>query len=318
MILRITAVTLFTLFLISCQRKGQKEYDPSIIDRQKVDAALGQDISKVLFDHLYVVVDSTTYASLNENNHWKNTYGAIDSGLPDFAPMTESFSTCYLRGHQHYIEILGPNNRFNEPVGKSGIGFSLKNEGEHFHVGMKPKLRKAKDSLLHASEIVKMSLNGEEQTWFKAFYTPSFGTSLHTWYGFYNPGFLDHLHNQKHTSYSREKFLEGIYENHKLFHSIKSIRLTCTLNDFRRIAQELGYLKCKLIKEENEVYTIKSGDINIVIEFSDKIEYSRITQITCNLNKKDNTTRQLGNLTITNNGKVSIWDFNQLHKNNSY
>lgn len=34
---------------------------------------------------------------------------------------------------------------------------------------------------------------------------------------------------------------------------------------FKRIAEELGYLKCELITQDEDVFTIASGDINVVI-----------------------------------------------------
>jgi len=303
------------LFLSSCQDEERK-YNHDLIKPEKIDAILGNDVSKVLFDHLYVVLDSLTYEHLTNDNDWKKSYATLDGGLPDFTPIKKGSSICYLRGYQHYIEILGPNNIYNESVGKSGIGFSLVNKGEHFHLGVEPKLKTSKDSVLNVAEMVKMELNGKEQTWFKAFYTPSYGTALHTWYGFYNPTFLNDLNGENHLFYSRETFLEPTYEDSKLFHSVAAIQLSCTKNDFRRIAQELGYLKCELIEQDGEVFTIASGDIEISIEQSNKINYSRITEIKCNLNRVDNSVNQIGNLTITNKEKISVWNFSELHKNN--
>jgi len=302
-----------TILLSSCQKQLRESYNPDLIKRKEINQAFGTDVSNVLFDHLYVVVDSTTYAQVTGDNQWQDTYASLDGGLPDFAPLSNTSSTCYLRGHQHSIEILGPNNSYNEPIGKSGIGFSLKNKGEHFHLGVTPKLRALKDSLLTATETVKMEINGQDHTWFKAFYTPSPGTALHTWYAFYNPKFLDQLNDEEHSSYLREDFLASSYADHKLFHGINVINLKCTQADFNRIAQELGYLKSELLDREGNMYIIKSGDVKIVLEPSRDIAYSRITKITCKLNNTDNSVSQLGNITITNSGKVSTWDFNELH-----
>lgn len=300
--------------ITSCEKQQGESYNPDIIKRAEINRAYETDVSKVLFDHLYVVVDSLTYAKFTGNSEWQETYATLDSGLPDFAPLSNNSFTCYLRGHQHSIEILGPNNRYNEPVGKSGIGFSLKNKGEHFHLGVTPKLRALEDSLLTATETVQMKLDGENHTWFKAFYTPSPGTALHTWYAFYNPDFLNELHDENHQSYSREAFLEPSYTDQKLFHSINEITLKCTQADFNRIAQELGYLKSELLEQEENQYTIKSGDINVILEPSN-IPYSRITKISCELNHSDTSVNILGNITITNTDKISIWDFNELHIN---
>jgi len=301
------------MLLSSCNKEQADPYHADVIKREEIHRAFGTDVSRVLFDHLYVVVDSATYSKVTSDTQWHHTYASIDSGLPDFAPLSKDAATCYLRGHQHSIEILGPNNTYGEPVGKSGIGFSLNNKGEDYHLGATPKLRALKDSLLTASETVQMEVHGQDHTWFKAFYTPSPGTALHTWYAFYNPDFLHQLSGKKHESYSREVFLESSYEDHKLFNSISEIHLKCTLQDFNRIAQELGYLKSEILDKEGGLYTIKSGDISIVLEPSGDISYSRITTLTCELNKADTSVNQLGNITITNNGKVSTWDFNQLH-----
>ncbi len=310
-------LSIFCCFIfISCQKKTQELEKPSIIDRKKIDEAFSNDVSKVLLDHLYIVVDSITYERLIKNNPWKNAYASLDLGLPDFAPIHEKALTCYLRGHHHYIEILSPKNSYNEPVGKSGIGFSLKNNNECFHLGVKPKLKVTKDSLLYAAEIVKMPLKGHKHTWFKAFYTPSPGTALHTWYGFYNPVFLDSLYGKYHTAYSREAFLKPVYTGQKLFNGIKKIHLSCTPNDYLRVVKELRYLKCKLLEKKGKVLTIASGDVTIKIEPSNEVSYSRITKIICRLNNEDNSITRLGNVTITNQGTESIWNFDELYKNN--
>ncbi|WP_152537360.1 DUF5829 family protein [Aquimarina pacifica] len=317
MLTRTILFMLCSIFLMSCQQQKEEQEQPVVIDREKIDADFRKDVSKVVLDHLYLVVDSITYSRLTGDNQWKDMYGSLDFGLPDFAPVNNhSATTCYLRGHQHYIEILSPKNSYNEPVGKSGIGFSLKNDDTHFHLGVEPKLKTKKSQFFNANETVHMSFDGHQHTWFKAFYTPSPGTSVHTWYGFYNPVFLDSLYGKHHSSYSREAFLESIYKDQKLFNGIKEIQLICTLNDYARITRELHDLGCRLLRRSGKTLKIKGGDVTISIEPSDLIEYSRITQIICQLNTKDYTITQLGNLTITNQGTKSVWNFGELYKNN--
>ena len=183
-------------------------------------------------------------------------------------------------------------------------------------MGIEPKLKTSKDSFLYATETVQMPIGDYKETWFKAFYTPSPGTALHTWYAFYNPIFLDSLYGTHHISYSRKDFLKSSYADQKLFNGIKEIHLSCTLHDYQRIAKELGYLRCKLLDQNGETLMIASGDVTINISPSNQIEYSRITKITCLLNNDDNSITKLGNLIITNQGKESIWHFDELYKNN--
>ncbi|MEW7281297.1 DUF5829 family protein [Aquimarina sp. 2201CG1-2-11] len=313
---RLSYVTLFGVFLMSCQKQKTQSESYYSIDREKIDEAFNKDKSKVLLDHLYVVVDSVTYSRLVNDNRWKNTYASFDRGLPDFAAVNMHASTCYLRGHRHYIEILGPKNTYNESVGKSGIGFSLKNKEEHFHLGLKPKLKPSKSSLLQAVQTVQMPLRDYKYTWFKAFYTPSPGTSLHTWYAFYNPSFLDSLYGKHYTSYSREAFLEPNYKKKKLFNGVKEIYATCTLDDYLRIVQELKHLQCELLQRKGNILMIKGGDVILHIEPSDIVAYSRITKIICELNNADYSITRLGNLIITNQGNKSIWNLKNLYNNN--
>ncbi|MEM7085259.1 MAG: DUF5829 family protein [Bacteroidota bacterium] len=309
---RLSMLILISVFCISCQKQTSKKYDPSLIQREKIDELFDKEVSEVLFDHLYVVVDSLTYARLTEDNLWNRMYASFDMGLPDFVPVVASSSTCYMRGHLHYLEILGPTNTYNEPVGKSGIGFSLKNDGEHFHRGISPKMRGNNGSIINAAEIVSIPLGVNEQIWFKAFYTPSPGTALHTWYAFYNPVFLDSLNDQKHTFYSREAFLQKSYREDFLFNGINSIHLKCTPEDYHRIAQEMRHLGCRLLENNAEKLTIQSGDVFVTLTLSN-VKYSRITRLQCRLNRIDNSVTRLGNLTITNSGKESVWDFSNVH-----
>lgn len=171
--------------------------------------------------------------------------------------------------------------------------------------------------MLYASETVKMPLKNGEETWFKAFYTPSQGTAIHTWYGFYNPAFLDSLYQDKHSTYDREVFLKNTYNENRLFNGISAIELNCTLSDYFRIGQELANLRCNLLERNGDTLIIQGGDIKVTLSPSSNLEYSHISKIHCDLNHSENSTTHLGNVVITNNGNESIWDLNQLHKNNS-
>ncbi|QLG44920.1 DUF5829 family protein [Costertonia aggregata] len=304
------------LMLTSCKEKVRQGYDASVIDREKIDKVFGHDVSQVLFDHLYIVLDSVTYDQLTQHDVLKDTYASLDNGLPDFKAVDESMTSCYMRGHEHYIELLGPNNEYNEPVGKSGIGFALRNKGEHFHLGVNPKLKQSGTPYLSVSETVEMPLGEEKATWFKAFYSPNSGTALHTWYAFYNPAFLDSLHRSEHQEYTREAFLKDSYSKKQLFEGINSINMICTPKDYERIVQEMRQLGCRLISKEGKTLTIASGDVSIAITPSARLEFSRITHIACGLNAMDTSTTTLGNLTITNTGTQSIWNLENLYKNN--
>ena len=304
---------LIIILINSCSEKRKELIEPSI-DYKKIDAIFGEDVSQVLFDHLYVVLDSISYSRLTQESSWINSYASIDKGLPNFESIDVNTTSCYLRGHKHYIEFLGPDNEYQEPIGKSGVGFSLRNRGEHFHLGVQPKLKKTGTPYLSISETVDMPIGKQEATWFKAFYSPSKGTALHTWYAFYNPAFLDSLYQVKHNNYSREAFLQKSYNNDQLFQGIKGISISCTPKDYERIAQEMRHLGCSLLEKEGETLTIASGDVCITITPNKNNEFSHITEINCGLNAADSSVTKLGNLTITNEGIESKWNFENLYE----
>ncbi|KAA2218677.1 DUF5829 family protein [Maribacter flavus] len=308
MIFRKLFLLIAIISMISCKKQGAKLKN-DLVDREKIDKLFKKDVSQIYFDHLYVVLDSLSYSEFTNSPSWFKNYAKVDLGLPNFEPIDEKATSCYLRGHRHYIEILGPNNDYNEPVGKSGIGFSLENDGGHFHLGVKPKLKKDSNSFLRACDTVSMPIGKSKSVWFKAFYTPSRNTSLHTWYAFYNPIFLDSLFKKKHKTYTREAYLQNAYDHKRLFKGIKAIEMDCTPKDYNRIAQEMRHLGCDLIKKEADKLTIASGDILITIEPSTSVAFSRITKLRCHLNEPDNSITRFGNLAITNEGTESVWHF---------
>ncbi|WP_103070296.1 DUF5829 family protein [Aquimarina sediminis] len=306
------AVSIILIF--SCQEKEQKTSN-SLINKKKIDSLFGKDVSQVVFNHLYIVLDSISYSQITKDSRWLTSYASTDRGLPYFEPIDKKGSIFYLRGFHNYIEILSPDNIYGESVGKSGIGFSLKNDEEHFHLGIQPKLKRKDTSFFNTHEIIHFPLHNHNETWFKAFYTNGPQTSLHTWYAFYNPDFLNSLYGVKHKDYSEEAFLKGIYTEEKLFYGIYGIEMVCTPMDYYRIAQEMLHLGCKLLYNEKSSMTIKSGGISIKITESSTISNSHISKLHCQLNKPDNSITYIGNLIISNHGHKSTWSFDNLFKN---
>lgn len=305
---------IFAALFLSCGEPEKKPIETQV-DRNKIDALFGKDVSQLNFDHLYVVLDSSSYERLTRDSLWRTSYAAIDKGLPHFEPIDENSTSGYLRGHRHYIEILGPDNAYGEPVGKSGIGFLLDNGEEHFHLGVEPRLKTKEHPVLNGSETVDVALRGQNETWFKAFYTKGPKTKLPTWYAFYNPVFLDSLYKKEHSQYSREAFLRKGYAKERLFNGIASIEMVCTPQDYSRIGQEMRHLGCKLLEKKGKQLVVQSGDVILKIRPSTVIAHSRIERIRCHLNAPDTSNTRMGNLTIANRGRTSVWEFDGIFEN---
>ncbi|QBX38384.1 hypothetical protein E4M02_08405 [Brevundimonas sp. S30B] len=76
-------------------------------------------------NHVYIVVDGPTFAALRDNPTLAAVLGRTDGGLPDYAPPQADADRIFFRGRETYLEIFAPDNRFEEPVGKVGLGLGL-------------------------------------------------------------------------------------------------------------------------------------------------------------------------------------------------
>lgn len=306
--MRRTLICLVTVLLfIACNEK--KSAGDSLIEKSKIQTAFNKNPNKVLLDHFYVVLDSVSFEKLRKDPFMKQSYASVDAGMPDFHKVHDSSSVFYLRGKSHYIEILGPDNPFNEPVGQIGIGFSMAGD-KHFPISGAPQLKEKKTKFLQGSSVAKYTLNNKEIDWYKAFYTYGMETNLATWYAHYNPSFLQHLGIKADETYSREDFLKNTYAPNKLFEDITAITLACNPADHFRIARELELLGCPLVNKPGADPIFEAGDIYLrLVRRKDK-ERSSLLQVETSLNHKSNKILELGAITIKNKEKKSLWIFN--------
>lgn len=80
---------------------------------------------EVSLNHFYVVLDEATYAALLASPFFVERFANVDTGLPKFEAPLPSSQRMYVRGRSTYVELLGPQNPFGEPVGKVGIALGV-------------------------------------------------------------------------------------------------------------------------------------------------------------------------------------------------
>lgn len=292
---------------MSCKQEPKEPKD-TIIDKNKIENLFNKNPNNVLFNHLYVVLDSSTFVQFRSNAFLKKSFASLNCGMPDFEEIHDSVASIYLRGEKHYLEILGPNNRFQEPVGQIGMGFSLGGQ-KSFSLENSPKLEEMGTKFLKGSDTVSFNLKNKNRVWHKPFYTCGMKTNLYTWYSYYNPEFLEIIDSKKHDFYKREVFLKNAYAPDKLFKNIVAIALVCNLADHFRIAKELQLLGCILEKKEGDDLIFKIGDIYMKFILDRNRKYSTILQIESSLNGEDNRKLKLETITIKNEAKRSLWMF---------
>ncbi|MEL6124239.1 MAG: DUF5829 family protein [Bacteroidota bacterium] len=206
------------------------------------------------FNHLYVVVDSSTFLAI-KNELTKTQFANIDKGLPRFAPPDSNSNRMYIRGRQTYLEIMSSNNAYNEPEGKIGLGFSFDTRLP-FNADISERTA-TKDCPEFKEHDAHYTFNDSKILWYKAYYTER-QSNLPTWYAFYHPEFLNTVFSKGTDIYNRETFLEAGYSAEKPFTDIAAIELACNPEDYIAITNEwkcLG-IQASSVSEEEERYMI--------------------------------------------------------------
>lgn len=211
-------------------------------------------------NHVYIVVDSTTFNDLKSSVELKKLVN-IDRGLPGFLPIDDSSTVIYMRLKSTYLEIMGPNNKFKEPPGSIGIGFSWDTDEPDKIRNIEEELKKSSELPFFKSES-KWPFDAKEIIWYTAFYT-ELPAHIATWYAVYNPIFLDYLYPGKHVRFTREDFLQKAYEPDKQMVDISEIVIDCNKVDFDKIMNEFKalHIEAETIQSQSAVFMLDSVKI---------------------------------------------------------
>lgn len=110
-----SALFLMAAFLLlsqpGCTTRSDEEHTPRT---DSVPRAPG-------LSHFYIVLDAETFDAIKQSEWFSGQFAAVDTGLPEFDMPAPESDRLYVRGRETYLELLGPENRFKEPVGKVGI-----------------------------------------------------------------------------------------------------------------------------------------------------------------------------------------------------
>lgn len=298
---------LFGIIFFGCNQPI-KEQEDIVIDKGKIDTVFNKTENKLSISHIYVVLDSSSFNNILHNTFLSEDYASLDVGLPNFSAIQKTSKSIYLRGKNSYIEILGPNNKFNEEIGKCGIGFALEHK-DRFSLTNTPKLTNINTKFLKTSDTVTYTLKNKKIAWFKAFYTNGMDTNLHTWYSYYNPEFLTVLHDESIERYTEAQYLKTAYQPNKLFKDITGLEIHCTLADHFRIANELKLLGYKPIGKNNDDLLFNINGFNLSLRLKENLNKSTVAIISGKLTKSNNYSIKLDNITIENSGRETVWRF---------
>lgn len=258
----------------------------------------GQE-SDLKFNHLYVVTDSITFESIYREFKDSDLVN-VDQGMPSFSPIDSNTTTIYIRGKHTYLELMSPNNKFNEPVGRVGLGFSFDTEYP-FKANINNKMRNGNCPEFEEYSY-SHSLDNDKILWYKTYYDQK-PSDLAVWYAFYNPEFLAKLFTEEINQYRRQDFLKKCYNPDKLISDIKSIELDCNEADFNSIIAELKCLGIKPKSQSNSKTTLLIADVSLELSLK-KIEKTKINKISFSTKLSQNIDIKLGKLNLKGKDRI--------------
>jgi len=268
------------------------------------------DLSKLQFNHLYIVVDSATFTQFLKNYFLHNEFANTDMGMPIFQKVDSTAKTIYIRGENTYIELMGPENKFKEPVGAVGVGFSWDTQIP-FDYTIQDYIAKDSHNFLPFEKYeFSWDFKTHKTLWYQSYYVKEVSTKLATWYAFYNPGFLSDLFQERYFHYRRNDYLVKIYNENRILTDVVGITLQCAENDFERIVSEMNLLECKIISRTESSATYKIGELNFTLRVNSSAENSSIQSIAFKTKSKIAKTFTVGKIEITASDNKMIWHFN--------
>ena len=261
------------------------------------------DLKDLKVNHIYVVVDSTTFNALKQSNEL-NTLANQDKGLPNFLPLDNSATTIYMRFKSTYLEIMGPENRFKEKIGSVGIGFSWDTYNTTLD-SVQKSIQKFKDLKFHKSE-ANWSFGSKEILWYTFFYSNLKG-SIATWYAIYNPAFLNYLFNINYSDFKREDFLKKVFDQNKKIIDLSGIVINANANDFYKMIKEFKALNIKIKKQKPELVIYKLDSVTIELRLAERRD-SMIKELRFLRKDKGRVAIDLGKIYIksSNNNQISM------------
>ena len=224
----------------------------------------GQSGPKVAFNHLYVVVPAEVIDQFSRSEVLRDRLAASDQGLPKFEPVEPASQSIYLRGKHTYLEIFGPSNRFEEPVGKLGLAFSTEVAGEIDQV--EDRLREAggrqyrdnaeRPRVGWQRHLSRWDFDRESPVnWYHVVHRTFTAEDLCVWwFSEFHPDFLPALYPDRPTSEAgikRSHFLAGRHDERRWLRDIVALVLVLTPDVANDLAEDLSAVGCT-IEERND------------------------------------------------------------------
>jgi hypothetical protein len=222
---------------------------------------------QVYFNHVYHVFDRETFADILVSDFIKNEFANADTGLPDFAEPKPETGNIYLRGSNTYLEILGVNNRFKEPLGKGGIAFAVDGQGEleiFFN-----RLNSVEPAAYGKSIVTRDFPNAPKIPWYLTLYRQTNrANTVDYWVTEYKSEFFSKISTSielNNSDVSRARYLRQQYDPKKLLRDIAKISVALPQTQKAEFVKDLHRFGFTEVKSSNKTSVMRRSDFEISI-----------------------------------------------------
>ena len=268
---------------------------------------------EVKFNHLYVVLSQADFDALRTSDFLLNQFAALDQGFPKFLAVDGPCQSIYLRGRDTYIELFGPENKFGEPVGKMGMGWSVEKVGD-LDVLQGLLTKDSPDSFTRVLNQWDFDREGAAVNWYHSLFRKQSSTSDAVWwFSETHVDFIPALYPEKSSDgdrISRQDFLASRYDATRILKNFTNLTIHLPLEAARSLRSDLDQVGWRSEEFDSRTWILRGPDFRLMIIVQPEGANARLSSIGFESNPGFETQSQqsLGDeMEVSFDGKQSGW-----------
>jgi hypothetical protein len=268
---------------------------------------------EVKFNHLYVVLSQADFDAVRTSDFLLNQFAASDQGFPKFLAVDGPCQSIYLRGRDTYIELFGPENKFGEPVGKIGVGWTVEKVGE-LDVLQGLLTKDSSDSFTRVLNQWDFDREGAAVNWYHSLFRKQSSTSGAVWwFSETHVDFMPALYPEKSSDgdrISRQDFLASRYDATRILKNFTNLTIHLPLEAARSLRSDLDQVGWRSEEFDSRTWILRGPDFRLMIIVQPEGANARLSSIGFETNPGFETQSQqsLGDeMEVSFDGKQSGW-----------
>lgn len=237
---------------------------------------------EVKFNHLYVVLNQADFEAVRTSDFLLNQLAASDQGFPKFLAVDGQCHSIYLRGHDTYIEVFGPENKFGEPVGKIGLGWSVEKVGE-LDDAQKLLSKKLPDGFDRVLNQWNFDREGAAVNWYHSlFRNQSTSPDVVWWFSETHVDFLRALYPHKASEsdrIARSDFLASRYDRNRILKNVTSLTINLPLKAALSLRSDLDQVGWRSEEFDSRTWILRGPDFRLMIFVQPEGANTRLSSI---------------------------------------